>query len=217
MKALAGAVAQKLLNLYRQEHVIIGGWATVNKVFVAEATDDVIAELRELPTGNILIQHIENLRTGKTPMDTISRELLPYGGRMGESGISTPLSGDELRELERAMDAFTTDTAGLDALQQSPVIKKFGEEWIVGIRAALAAHPELLNKWATITKTYQAYRLWDSATTALSKPLSERGRAQLQADMPAYETYLPMFGADGDELLSKLRNLISNVKPSDVA
>ena len=216
MKALAGAVAQKLLNLYRQEHVIVGGWATVNPVFVAEATDDVIAELRGLPTGNMLIQHIENLRAGKTPMDTIERELLPYGGLMGQSSAATPLTADELSELERAMDAFTTDTAGLDALQQSPVIKKFGEEWIVGISAALSTHPELLNKWSTITKTYQAYRLWDSASEALTNPLSERGRAQLQADMPAYETYLPMFGADGDDMLSKLRNLISNVKPSDV-
>ena len=47
MKAKNVAVAQKLLNLYRQEHVIIGGWSAVNPVFINEATDDVIKELRE--------------------------------------------------------------------------------------------------------------------------------------------------------------------------
>ena len=64
MKARASTIAQKLLNLYRQEHVIIGGWAAINPVFVAEADDEVIRELRVLPTGKMLIQHIENLRSG---------------------------------------------------------------------------------------------------------------------------------------------------------
>ena len=88
MNAKTSATAQKLLNLYRQEHVIIGGWATVNPVFINEATDEVIRELRELPTGKMLVQHIENLRTGKTPMDSIERELLPYGGLMIEENIT---------------------------------------------------------------------------------------------------------------------------------
>ena len=51
MKTKASTVAQKLLNLYRQEHVIFGGWAAVNQVFVAEADNDVMRELRPLPTG----------------------------------------------------------------------------------------------------------------------------------------------------------------------
>ena len=53
MKAKASSIAQKLLNLYRQEHVIFGGWAAVNRVFVDEASDDVLRELRDLPTGKI--------------------------------------------------------------------------------------------------------------------------------------------------------------------
>ena len=88
MNASASATALKLLNLYRQEHVIIGGWATINPVLVNEATDEVIKELRELPTGKMLIRHIENLRSGKTPMDSINRELLPYGGMMLEDNIT---------------------------------------------------------------------------------------------------------------------------------
>ena len=40
MKAKASVVAQKLLNLYRQEHVIVGGWAAVNAVLPEEEGSD---------------------------------------------------------------------------------------------------------------------------------------------------------------------------------
>ena len=65
MKAKASSIAQKLLNLYRQAHVINGGWAAVNRVLLDEATDEVLTELPELPTGKMLVQHIKNLREGK--------------------------------------------------------------------------------------------------------------------------------------------------------
>ena len=100
MNVKASTTAQKLLNLYRQEHVIFGGWAAVNQVFVDEATPDVLHELRELPTGKNLIKHIENLRSGKTPMDSIERELLPYGGMMAETVATVPLTKSEWAELE---------------------------------------------------------------------------------------------------------------------
>ena len=45
-------IAQRLLNLYRQAHVINGGWAAVNKVFLDESGDPkVIEELQNMPTG----------------------------------------------------------------------------------------------------------------------------------------------------------------------
>ena len=63
MSQSAHIVAQRLLNLYRQEHVIRGGWAAVNQVFIAESNDEqVIHELENLPTGKKLIEHINNLR-----------------------------------------------------------------------------------------------------------------------------------------------------------
>ena len=62
MKAKNRATAQRMLNLYRQQHVIIGGWAAVNQVFVDEATDAVLQELMEMPTGKNLVRHMENLR-----------------------------------------------------------------------------------------------------------------------------------------------------------
>ena len=136
MNAKASTTAQKLLNLYRQEHVIFGGWAAVNQVFIDEATPEIMRELRELPTGKNLVKHIENLRSGKTKMDSIERELLPYGGMMSETIATVPLTSDEWAELESGINSFTTDQEGLDRIQQLNVIKKFGDQWIVAIRAA---------------------------------------------------------------------------------
>lgn len=215
MNAKSSTIAQRLLNLYRQEHVIFGGWAAVNQVFMTEATDDVLSALGELPTGKNLVRHIENLRSGKTPMDSIERDLLPYGGLMDETVATVTLTKSEWAELESGIDTFTTDQNGLDKIQQLNVVKKFGDQWLVAIRAALSARPDLLEKWSLVNKTYRAYYLWKVASDMLTQPLSERARAQLQADMPEYETYLPMFGDAGDELLGKLRSFISATVPDE--
>ncbi len=209
MKPKANMIAQKLLNLYRQEHVIIGGWATVNPVFVNEADESIIDELRDMPTGLQLIQHIENLRSGKTPMNSIERELMPYGGNMAETIAPISMTASEFDSLEFAINAFTPDQNGLDAIQRLPVVQKYENQWQGAIRASLAGHPDLLKKWTEITQTYRAYNLWGSATEMMAAPLSERARATLQADIPEYETFLPMFGKAGTELLAKLRKFIS--------
>lgn len=210
----ASNTAQKLLNLYRQAHVIFGGWPALNQIFVAEATADVLAALRDLPTGRSLVRHIENLRSGATPMDSINRDLLPYGGAMEVSAATTPLNKTQMRDLISAIDAFTPDEDGLRALTENPVIKKFGDEWINGVRATLSDRPELLSKWDTVIQTYQAYKHWNTANEVLQAPISDRVRAQLQSDMPEYETYLPMFGDAGTELLAKLRTYVSSTNPA---
>lgn len=212
MNVKTSAIALKLLNLYRQEHVIIGGWATVNPIFVDEATDDVIKELRGMPTGKLLVRHIENLRSGKTAMDAIDSELLPYGGMMtAEDVAAIKLTQNQWRELEDALRDFTPDQAGLDKFMSLDLVRDFGEEWQNSIRATLNARPQLLDKWNVVKQTYNAYRLWDMANNIIASPISERVRAQVQADMPEYETYLPMFGDAGAELLSKLRTFISSM------
>ena len=53
--------------------------------------------------------------------------------------------------------------------------------------------------------------MWDEAQQLVSETLTERNRAQIQADMPEFETYLPMFGDAGNELLSKLRTFMSSM------
>ncbi len=211
MNIKTSTIALKLLNLYRQEHVIIGGWATVNPVFVNEATDDVMAELRDMPTGKMLVRHIENLRSGKTPMDSIDPELLPYGGMMTAEDVATiKLSPEQWRELENALQNFTPDQDGLNSFMSLGVVREFGEEWQTAIRSILNARPQLLNQWNIVNQTYNAYRLWDMAHEIIANPISERARAQVQADMLEYETYLPMFGDAGAELLAKLRTFVSS-------
>ncbi len=211
MKPRPSIIAQKLLNLYRQQHVIFGGWKAVNQIFVNEADPDVMAELPNLPTGRMLTQHITNLRSGKTPMDSIAVELMPYGGLMNEAVASTHLSDEEMSELRYALDSFVPDSDGLARIQSLDVVKKFGDEWQVAIRSALTDDHELQEKWNTVIKTARAYYLWKVANDMLGAPISERSRAQIQADLPEYETYLPMFGEAGSELLSKLRIYVSSI------
>lgn len=203
--------AMRLMNLYRQQHVIFGGWDAVNKIFLDQADADVIDAIRALPVGKILVQHIENLRSGKTPIDSIAHELLPYGGMMKEVVASTNLSADEMAELESALSEFTPDQNGLDKIQSLSVVKKFGDEWQIAIRSALLQNPEISERWNTVTKTARAYYLWKVATDILAAPLSDRSRARIQADLPEYETYLPMFGETGNELLTRLRNFVSSL------
>lgn len=218
MKARIAATAQRLLNLYRQEHVIVGGWAAINPVFVDEATDDVIKELREMPTGKMLIRHIENLRSGKTPMDSIDSDLIPYGGLMSQSEITNVmLNNNDVAELQSALNSFTPDQEGLNHIRGLNVVRRFGEEWQNAIHDALKTYPQMQPKWDVVTKTYRAYQLWDTASQIVNEPLDERTRAEIQAEMPEYETYLPMFGDTGNELLGRLRTFISSVKTEDIS
>jgi len=213
MKPKASTVAQKLLNLYRQAHVIIGGWGALNPIFVDEATPDVMAALPDLPTGKLLAKHIENLRSGKTSMDSIDRDLLPYGGMMAETVLEVNITESEWKDLESAILNFTPDEDGLKKFEEISIVKSFGAEWVQKIRSFISVkHPELLPNWATVDQTYNAYMRWNTANDLISNPLTDRARAQLQADMPEYETYLPMFGDDGVKLLEKLRLSIASIK-----
>mgnify|MGYP007013899697 CR=1 FL=1 len=212
MQQQAHTVAQRLLNLYRQAHVIDGGWAAVNKVFVAESNDDqVINELEGMPTGKKLIAHINNLRSGKTPMDSIDKDLLPYGGLMSGMVANISLTQEEIDQLRQALNSFQPTPENLDAIKHLPFIQKFGNDWIDDVKSAIASDRDLAIKWQTVAQTDKAYRIWDSAKELLSETLTERNRAQIQADMPEYETYLPMFGDSGNEVLTKLRTFMSSL------
>nr|MBQ0091470.1 hypothetical protein [Candidatus Enterousia merdequi] len=213
MPQQAHIIAQRLLNLYRQEHVIDGGWSAVNSVFIQESNDpNVISELEALPTGSKLIAHINNLRSGKTPMDSIDKDLLPYGGMMSNQNTVVSLSENEKAQLESALNNFVPDPEHLNAIKQMPVVKKFGNDWIEDVQSAISSIPGMTAKWKTVVQTDKAYRIWDSAKRLLSETLTERHRAQIQADMPEYETYLPMFGDAGNEALAKLRTFMSSMQ-----
>lgn len=210
MPQQAHIIAQRLLNLYRQEHVIEGGWSAVNKVFLAESNDpQVIAELENMPTGKRLVAHIKNLRDKKTPIDTIDKDLLPYGGLMSGIEVSFSLSEAELNELKSALDNFKPTLDSLNVIKNMSLVRKFGNDWAQDIKAAIISNPDMSAKWHIVIQTDKAYRIWNSAHELLSKTLTDRNRAQIQADMPEYETYLPMFGDTGKEMLTKLRTFMS--------
>jgi len=212
MKQKPSITAQKLLNLYRQQHVIFGGWKTVNQIFINEADSNVMLEIKELPTGRLLAHHIENLRSGKTPMDSVDPELMPYGGLMSESSMtSIHLSDSELSELKNYLYEFVPDEDGLSKITSLNVVKRFGDEWQTAIRSALSSDDQMLNKWNIVIKTARAYYLWKIANDMLATPISERSRALIQADLPEFETYMPMFGDAGKELLAKLRVFVSSI------
>ena len=71
----------------------------------------------------------------------------------------------------------------------------------------------MARQWAVVVQTARAYQLWETATEILTQPQDDRARAQIQADMPEYETYLPMFGDMGNQLLGRLRLFISTAQP----
>ena len=120
MPQQAHIIAQRLLNLYRQEHVIEGGWSAVNKVFLAESNDaQVISELENMPTGKKLIAHINNLRNKKTPMNTIDKDLLPYSGLMSGVEVSFSLTDEEIAELKRALDKFQPTQESLNTISSN--------------------------------------------------------------------------------------------------
>lgn len=212
MQQQAHTIAQRLLNLYRQAHVIDGGWAAVNQVFIKESNDSqVISELENLPTGKKLIAHINNLRSGKTPMDSINKDLLPYGGLMSGQTLNVSLTDDETQQLKRVLDEFQPNIENLNTIKQLPFIQKFGNDWVDDVKSAIALNQDMLAKWNLVIQTDNAYRIWDSAKQLLSETLTDRHRAQIQADMPEFETYLPMFGDQGKEMLTKLRTFMSSL------
>ena len=212
MQQQAHIIAQRLLNLYRQAHVIVGGWAAVNRVLVAESNDNqVIEELQNLPTGNKLVQHISNLKKGITPMDSIDTDLLPYGGTMTGQEINVSVSKNEIEQLKQYLDSFEPSLENLNKIKSLPFVKNFGNAWAEDIKSSLAGDSDALSKWDIVIRTDMAYKMWDEAQQLVSETLTERNRAQIQADMPDFETYLPMFGDSGKELLSKLRTFMSSM------
>ena len=119
MPQQAHIIAQRLLNLYRQEHVIEGGWDAVNKVFLAESNNaQVIAELENMPTGKKLVAHINNLRDKKTPMNTIDKDLLPYGGLMSDIEVNVSLTDEEITELAQVLDKFQPTQENLNTIKK---------------------------------------------------------------------------------------------------
>ena len=127
--------------------------------------------------------------------------------------VSFSLTDAEFNELKSALDKFQPTQESLNNIKNMPLVRKFGNDWPQDIKAAIISRPDMLARWNVVIQTNKAYKIWDSARELLSETLTERNRAQIQADMPEYETYLPMFGDSGKEMLSRLRTFMSSQQP----
>ncbi|MDR0319273.1 MAG: hypothetical protein LBH81_00850 [Rickettsiales bacterium] len=212
-------VAQRLLNLYRQYHVINGKWAALNPVFLKEGTaTDVLTALEKLPTGDKLAQHIKNLQNGKNTyayFDTIDPNLLPYNGMMEAQAAAPKLPEREMSALARELRGFVPNAESLERIKSLPLVKSLGDNWRNEISAAVANSPDLAATWDIVLKLDTATALWFKAGQLLAETPSERMRAEVQADMFDYENYLPMFGQAGTDLLDQLRRAVSTQSELD--
>ncbi|MDR1697028.1 MAG: hypothetical protein LBR41_02280 [Rickettsiales bacterium] len=207
MKERPAVIAQRLINICRQAHVIPGGWARINKIIIEEATEDVVAEMPKLPCGVLFLAHLDDLKSGRTPMNTINREISPYGGMMESEKSTRTLSESELAELSAVLEKFQPDAQHLEQIKSLPFVAAFGAKWLAGVRASL--HDEdLIAKWRNVYTTHYAMFWWNRAREMLSSPATDITRAQVQADLPEYETYMPMFGETGQSTLAELRAMV---------
>ena len=170
------------------------------------ADDAVVAEIEKLPCGKFLKQHIHNIRTGRTKKDAIDADLVPYDGMMNGPAASDA-DDVELDGLKSALESFRPDAQHLEKIKSLSVVRRFGDRWHAGIRALLDGTPHAA-MWTDVVRADSAIRLWARAAEILSSAPSELLRAEVQADMPEYETYMPLFGKDGNEILSRLRKFI---------
>ncbi|MDR2268812.1 MAG: hypothetical protein LBD94_01350 [Rickettsiales bacterium] len=205
MKTRSVVIAQKLMNLYRNAFAIDGGWRAVNSIFVAEADDLIISEIEKLPCGKNLVQHIRNLKNGRTKMDSIDTELMPYNGMMQPQ--SDDFNKKDFDALRVSLENFQPNAESIERIKSLPIVQSFGDRWRAGIRAILK-DDSLIEIWRTVLQAESALRLWGRAAEILSSSPSDLLRAEVQADMPEYETYLPMFGKDGLDVLSELRKFV---------
>ena len=215
MKESVNQIAIRLMNLYRSAHAINGTWASVNPVFLSESNDAVIEEIKKIPAGEKLAMHIEQLRAGRIAQNSISPELMPYGGMMESHSVELDydarFDNNDIDSLLRELEVFTPTLENVNRIKQLPFVVQFGDRWLAGVRAALANRPDMLARIKTVHDTDRAYQLWERASEILSWQPSEKLRAEVQADLPEYETYLPMFESSGVELLSKLRAYVASI------
>jgi len=218
MKEKSSIIAQRLMNLYRQAHVIDGGWRAVNDTLLAEADPIVLEELKKLPCGESLVEHIKNLQSGRTSLDSISRELMPYGGMMETHFTDVvsdvaKFSNRDLESLEQELMDFQPNQGHLDRIKSLPFVAQFGDRWLDGVRSALmqSGNQNMVARWRVVQDSARAFDFWTRASNILAWPPTDRSRAEVQADLPEYETYLPMFGDAGQDLLRKLRAFTSSM------
>ncbi len=212
--------AQRLLNLYRQAHSIDGGWVVLNPYFISEDSPKLEEELKKLPNGWKLAKHIENLKEGKTQMDSISPDLTPYGGLMTNDNVYKVVQNIELPKAEfdnlsDFLHGFKPDFKHLTDFKKAEFFESLGKDWTNQAKLIIQNSNDkdsetLLNKLNQLIDLDKTYSAWYQASELLTEPESEKTKATAQTLLTEFESRLPKFGKQGQELLEKIRNLISS-------
>lgn len=134
------AIAAKMVNLFRQYHVIRGGIERLNQEFI-KATEEVLDVMENIPGGNTLKKHIIKLKKGETPMNAIHVELLPYNGLMHEDIIEDielqGMDDSAVSEIEKQADIEPEKETPAETEDEAEELSNFSnsaslEDWNIG-------------------------------------------------------------------------------------
>ena len=180
-------IGRKYLNIFHQLHFINAGMEILNNDFLT-MSDDVIELLPELAGGMKLAQHIKNLKTGKTPINKIDADVLPFGELVFDdhekfleytsynkiaamknvesennaetSSIQTEIN-NEYKQLYELLRAFKNTPALLENFKSSEVIRDLGPDWKNEVKNILKNSKE--KDASNMRKTFDGLCVFDIA------------------------------------------------------
>jgi len=202
--------AQYLLNLFRQNHVFADKLESLNKKFLT-ASAEALEALKHLPTGTILLRHIDLLKTKKVPLHKIAKdcvlfpELTPPENTVilsEEKKETSPVnksSGEET--ILRALDSFRPDNAHLNTFKQD-----LGINWktrLMDFVSKNKLNASQQQAYETVLGFSDAIDAWHKAESVLQEDNQVKARSILSN----LETVLPQFGSAGQDLLMRVKRL----------
>lgn len=202
--------ARYLLNLFRQNHIFAGSLESLNKKFLT-ASPETVDDLKKLPTGAILVRHIDLLKTKKVPLTKIAREcvlfpeltppenimILPEGKK--ESLPANKSSGEET--ILRALDSFRPDNAHLNTFKQD-----LGVNWktrLMDFVSKNKLNSSQQQAYETVLGFSDAIDSWHKAEDILQ----EDNQVKARSILANLEAVLPQFGVAGQDLLTRVKRL----------
>ena len=226
-------IGKRYLNIFRQLHVITAGIETLNKDFLS-LPDDVVKILPELAGGLKFYQHIQNLKSGATPINKIEAELFKQytdftapssgvshsftdssyqGSPVEKSEPTINSTSDDYGNLFEMLRSFQPTPQNLNDFKSSETIKDLGPNWKVEIQRILSNSGA--SDTAKLKKNFENLCIFDTALdiweecVALVKNPRKKSREEIQSNLSNYQKYLNMFGKGGQDLYEKVKALVS--------
>lgn len=233
----AKAVARRYINIFHQLHVIDAPLATLNAEFAA-LPRDVVMLLPEMMGGVKLHQHIQNLKTGQTPMDKVDPDLLPFGREVFDdvklytqytsydkaSYVPAPPSVADGPGARKAKDgggeaqiwsmlrSYTNTPESLEAFKKLPAVASLGPKWRDELKSRIATSNQ--PDWEHLAQAFDNLVQFDDAVEAWGavsmfvRNPSPEARTKIAPKVDTYKKNLDMFGDAGEALAAKLDEAI---------